>query len=180
MNTRVLVAYASKAGSTGEVAESIAKVISERGAAVDVRPVQKVKGIDGYQAVVVGSAVRMGRVLPEAQRFVNKHKARLAGLPTAYFTVSLTLKEDTPENRAKANAMLDPMRQAREPIQVGLFAGKFDLQTVEPLFRFMLGRVKSADMAPGDYRNWTAIRAWAGELASAVLPGPGPEQSKEP
>jgi menaquinone-dependent protoporphyrinogen oxidase len=167
---RVLVAYASKAGSTAEVAECIGKTIAEAGVAVDVLPVQKVRDIAGYEAVVIGSAARMGRLLPAAVRFARKHARRLAGIPTACFVVCLTMKADTPENRATVTGYAEPLCRVKAPTSLGLFAGKFDVQTLEPLFRFMLGRVKSADMAPGDYRDWNAIRAWAKSVA-AQLPG---------
>jgi len=168
MSMKVLVAYASKAGSTREVAESIGKVLVECGAAVDVHPVQKVKDLAGYQAVVLGSAVRMGRILPEALRFAKKRTKELAEMPTAYFTVSLTMKEDTPENRAKAALALDPLRRIREPIRLRLFAGKLDVNTLGPVWRFMISRIKDSSMGIGDFRNWDAIRAWAEDLATEM------------
>jgi flavodoxin len=63
----MLVAYASKAGSTGEVTEVIGRVLCDEGAAVEVKPIREVDDPSGYGAVVVGGAVRMGRWLPDCQ-----------------------------------------------------------------------------------------------------------------
>lgn len=60
MGTKILVAYASRAGSTSEVAEVIGQELCSAGAQVDIRPINEVKNIESYQAVVVGSAIHAG------------------------------------------------------------------------------------------------------------------------
>jgi menaquinone-dependent protoporphyrinogen oxidase len=70
MNNRILIAYGTRCGSTGGVAEAIGQVLSIGGAAVDVRLVKDVNDLSPYQAVMVGSAIRMGKWLPEAVEFV--------------------------------------------------------------------------------------------------------------
>lgn len=62
MNERILVAYATKAGSTAEVAEVIGQVLRETGATVDVLPARAVEDLTPYRAVIIGSAVRMERI----------------------------------------------------------------------------------------------------------------------
>jgi len=150
MSSRVLVAYASKCGSTGEVAEAIGQVLCDAGMAVDVRRVQDVQDLHPYRAVVIGSAARMGRLLPDAVRFAKKHAQALSGMTTAYFTTGTTMKEDTPENRKMAASFLDPLRQIKEPVGLGLFAGKVDPATLEPLWRLLMSQVKSGAMAAGE------------------------------
>jgi ABC-type uncharacterized transport system involved in gliding motility auxiliary subunit len=81
---KVLVAYASRYGSTAEVAQAIGARLGERDMAVDVKNVEEVKDLAGYSAVVVGSAVRVGRWLPAATKFVQQHKSALSGVPLAY------------------------------------------------------------------------------------------------
>lgn len=158
---KVLVAYATKAGSTGEVAEVIGQVLCEGGAAVDVKPVKEVSDVSGYSGVVVGSAVRMGSWLPEAVKFVETHTAALEKKPVAYFQVSSFLKEDTPEKRQEAATYLGAVRALVEPASVGLFAGKIDYSKLSFFDRAIAKMVGSAE---GDWRDWDAIRAWAGEL----------------
>ena len=66
MNGKILVTYASHAGSMAEIAEAIGKTLSQSGTQVDVLPMQDVKEISSYSAVVVGSAIRKSKWLPEA------------------------------------------------------------------------------------------------------------------
>jgi menaquinone-dependent protoporphyrinogen oxidase len=161
MVNRILVAYATKCGSTAEIATAIGKLLSSAGAEVDVRRVQDVKDVKGYQAVVIGSATRMEKILPEAIDFANRHRRVLQQIPTAYFTVGVTMVEDTAENRAKAAGYLEPLCQIKRPASLGLFAGKVDHARLDPFTRFALSWVKEGPLAGGDFRNWDAINAWA-------------------
>ena len=155
---KILVTYATRAGSTFEVAEQVAEVLRGTGATVDVKPVPAVQEVESYDAVVVGSAIRMGQWLPEAVAFVKAHREPLSHIPTAYFLVSGLLREDTPEMRGKVLAFLDPVRQILEPTSIGLFAGKIDYSKMNGLDRSIAEAVSSSE---GDWRNWEAIRSWA-------------------
>jgi len=165
MGDRILIAYASKCGSTGEVAEAIGKVLCQSGAAVDVKRVQDVKDLQPYRAVVLGSAIRMSKPLPEVVNFAKKHRATLAALPAACFSAGLAMKADSPENREKARQFLTPLLdEVKSPVGVGLFGGKLDYATLSPIFRWMFSQDKSGEMAEGDWRDWDAISAWAKTL----------------
>jgi menaquinone-dependent protoporphyrinogen oxidase len=161
VSKKILVAYASKAGSTAEIAEAIGKTLSAQGAQVDVLPIKKVTSLAGYQGVAIGSTIRIGRWLSEAVDFVSKHKAELSQVPTAYFLGCLTLKDDTAENRKTADAYLDPLRAIVQPVQVGLFAGKMDMSKLSMLDRWIVTAMKSP---VGDFRDWNAINSWAAQL----------------
>ena len=164
---KILVAYATKAGSTAEVAAEIGRVIeSKSGHKVDVRPVGKAKEVSGYDAVIIGSAIRVGKWLPEATKFVEKHRDALSQVPVAYFTVCLTLSEDTEENRRKVAAYLDPVCEVVQPVDVGLFAGVMDYSKLPFILRLMMKKMGSPE---GDFRDWEAIRAWAADLCPALL-----------
>ncbi len=161
MNQRFLVTYASKAGSTGEVAKAIAQVLAGRGAAVDVTPVEAVSNIQDYQAVIIGSAIRMGSWLRAATRFVETHQPDLSRIPTAYFSCGLGLREENEKNRAEALATMDPVRGMVKPVAMGAFAGKMDYSKLSFLDRMI---IKAVGGSEGDFRPWEAIRAWAGSL----------------
>lgn len=158
---KILVAYASKAGSTGEVAVAIGQALCEAGAAVDVKPVKEVNDLSGYGAVVVGSAVRMGQWLAEATKFVQTQQAVLSQVPTAYFLCCGSLQDDTEENRSQASSWLGPVRKIVKPVSEGLFAGKIDYGKLSLLDRSIAQMVGSTE---GDWRDWDAIHAWAGGL----------------
>ena len=161
MKQRILVAYASKAGSTGEVAAAIGQTLAVNGAVVDVYPIEEVPNIQDYQAVIVGSAIRAGRWLAAATRFVETHQSYLSHIPTAYFTCCMGLSEETEENRRKALGYMDPVRRMVTPLAVGAFAGKMDYSKLSFLDQMM---VKAIGVPEGDFRQWEAIRAWAGSL----------------
>jgi menaquinone-dependent protoporphyrinogen oxidase len=164
MSTRILVTYATKAGSTGEVAEYIGDVLRKAGLKVDVYPAKQAKNLSPYSAVVLGTGVRSGHIFSEAVGFVTRHREILPYIPTAYFLVCLTMTEDTSEQRQIASGYLEPLREVAEPISTGLFGGRIDHSKLELPWRLLLRNVKDGPMAGGDWRNWQAIRQWANEL----------------
>jgi menaquinone-dependent protoporphyrinogen oxidase len=159
---RILVAYATRAGSTAEVADAIGKTLAQSGAVVDVKPIKKIQNIEGYQGVVLGSAIRRGAVLPELIDFVKAYKNELLKIPTAYFIVCMILREDTEENRKKANGYLDELRVEVTPVDVALFTGKLDyskLDFIETIIiKYIIGTPE------GDLRDWKQINDWAANL----------------
>ena len=112
MGDRILVTYATWAGSTEGVAQTVAETLREGGASVDLQPMGNVRGLDAYGAVVVGSAARIGKINGDAFKFVKKHREELERIPVAYFVVCLTMKEDTEEHRATVSGYLQPLARA--------------------------------------------------------------------
>ena len=166
---RVLVAYASRCGSTGSVAAAIGDVLCGMGASVDVRLVENVKDLSPYQAVIVGSAIRRGNWLPEATAFVKSNQDTLSRLPMAYFVVCLAMKDDTLENRDKALAYLDPVRKDAPriiPAGVGLFPGVLDFSKLSFVNQSIL---KAKGASEGDYRNLAAEKGWASNMGTALV-----------
>jgi len=161
MNQKVLVAYSSWCGSTAEMATEMARVITEKGETVDLLPVKDVKDLDAYKSVVLGSAIRVGKWNGDAVDFVQRYQAALAQKPTAFFTVCMTLKDDTAENRQTVSAYLDPVRALVKPRKEGFFAGKVDYKKMNFFMGFLMRNMIKAP--EGDYRNWDTVRAWAGE-----------------
>lgn len=85
MGGSILVAYATKSGSTAEVAEVVGEAVRESGATVDVRLAKDVTGVGSYGAVVLGSPVLNGNPHPEAARFLRRHQEVLSTMPVACF-----------------------------------------------------------------------------------------------
>jgi menaquinone-dependent protoporphyrinogen oxidase len=166
MKKRVLISYASRCGSTGGVAEAMGQVLCGMGASADIRLVANVNDLSAYHAVIVGSAIRRGKWLPEAVGFVRDNQDMLCRLPIAYFVVCLTMRDNTAENRSKVMTYLDPVRKEApkiQPVAVGLFPGAVNfgkLSFVDKMF------FQAKGVSEGDYRDWPAVKAWA----SAVGP----------
>jgi menaquinone-dependent protoporphyrinogen oxidase len=168
MNEKILVTYASGTGSTAGVAEEIGKTLADRGAQVDVLPMQQVKDLASYRAVVAGSAIRGAKWLPEALQFVQAHRIELASRPFAAFLVCMTLAMPNGEKyRPHVANMLQPVRSLVKPVSEGLFAGVLDLRKVPTLgdkIKFRLSVIMGV-WTEGDHRDWNAIQAWADELS---------------
>jgi menaquinone-dependent protoporphyrinogen oxidase len=163
-NGRVLVAYASKCGSTGEIAARIADTLCAQDRSVDLSRARDVHSVDQYSHIVIGSAVYMGKVLDESLDFARKYLADLTGKRIALFNVSLTMKENTPENVQKAIGYLDDLREILTPDLVGTFAGRIDLDTLPFLYRQFAQADSEGILAEADYRDWEAIDAWTSNI----------------
>lgn len=157
----MLIAYASRCGSTGEVAQAIARELAAQGQVVDVRLAQDVSDPSGYQAVLVGSAIRFGKWLPEATRLVEKNRLALSQVPTAFFSAHILALDDGEASQRQRHAYLDPVRRIVAPKHEAFFAGKLDLSRLS-FFERTLARIVRAP--EGDLRNWDSIRGWAREI----------------
>ncbi|MCA2001034.1 MAG: flavodoxin domain-containing protein [Chloroflexi bacterium] len=164
MNKKILITYATRAGSTVEIAAVVGEVLSKRGFFADVKPVSENPALDGYHAVVMGSAIRMGSWLPEAANFVRKNQAALNRLPVALFTVHMLNHKDDEASRAARLAYAAPIRDLLPGAKEVFFRGKLDYQTLSFLDRLIAKAVENPENPPGDFRDWDTIRAWAGAL----------------
>ncbi len=161
----ILIAYATRAGSTREVADYLADVVREHGHEAVVKPAAEVRDVRPYSGVIVGSAVRMGNILPEAVNMMKRIRGQLGTIPTAYFAVCLSIKEDLPKEHAKIRQSLAKMSAIHAPISTALFAGKVDFSKLNWFFRMVLSKGEKA-IPEGDWRDWAAIKQWG----ESILP----------
>ncbi|MBI9049928.1 MAG: hypothetical protein JEZ00_10940 [Anaerolineaceae bacterium] len=167
---KVLVAYATMAGSTGEIAGEIGNTLCGSGYMADVQRIEDIRDISGYQAVVIGSAIHTNTWLPAAVDFVKTYRETLSTMPVAYFTNSITLAaQDAPEVRQQVDGFLDVVREEIpevQPVGVEHFAGVLDLSKLPLAIRLIWPLTAGGKTKEGDYRNWDAIKGWAASLAS--------------
>jgi menaquinone-dependent protoporphyrinogen oxidase len=170
---KFLVAYASRCGSTGGVAEAIGQSLCHNGAIVDIRLINDVTDLTAYEAVIVGSAIRSDRWLPEAIAFVEKNRQLLSGIPVAYFLTCLTMSQPSKKTQGKARSYLNPVITATpevKPVDIGLFAGVLDYGKLPFHIRLVMKiKMSSKGVSEGDYRDWEAIRRWSEDLRSKFL-----------
>jgi menaquinone-dependent protoporphyrinogen IX oxidase len=194
---RLLLVYASRHGSTLEVADAVAEELRAGFAAVDVREAKAAPPPAGYDAVVAGAPMIMGWHR-DAEKYVRRHRDQLAGLPFAVFVTAASLTEDgldtvrgvpvakdpwlvrRPKKAGKPSRkeryalpshyvgdVLDACAPAR-PRSVALFAGSLDLTSLNVLEKLFV--LLAVGATPGDGRHFEFVREWAAE-AGATLSG---------
>jgi len=164
MEKKILIAYGTVAGSTKEVAQAIGEEMENAGALVEIKPVEEIKSIEGYDGLVVGSAVRMFHLLGKTRRFLRKHKKAIANLPVAFFVVCLTMGEEKPENIEKAKGYAKPMLEVKDPVNLGLFGGCINHEKLTDFFG------KSMKSVPEqDHRDWNKIRKWGSDTLAKMF-----------
>lgn len=158
MNNKILIAYATRAGSTAEIAAEVGRNLNENGFAVDVSPIKENPKLEGYQAVILGSAIRMGNWLPEAIQYIEANQTRLRSLPAALFTVHMLNTGADEESRANRLAYLDKVRPLVQEAEAVFFQGVMDYSKLSFLDR-MIAKMVGAEEA--DNRDWERIQSWS-------------------
>jgi menaquinone-dependent protoporphyrinogen oxidase len=162
--TRILVAYASTHGSTREVADAVAATLRAEGLDVDVLAAAEATEISGYDAVVLGGALYVGRLHKDARRFLAHHATVLATLPVAVFAIGPRTLDpgEVDTSRAQLGRALAATAVV-VPVAVTIFGGAVDPAKL----RFPMNRMPASDA-----RDWNAIEAWARELAGRFSAAP--------
>jgi menaquinone-dependent protoporphyrinogen oxidase len=174
MAKRILVAYDTVHGSTGEIAEFVGKELRKEGNTVDVRLASDVTDIDGYEAVVAGSPVIRETWNEAALDFIKQYKLALNQLPMAMFFTCLALLGRTIHD-GLAGVMTNYVSPLLvefpdlKPVSIGLFVGVLDYSNYTPegaegIRRFMRERGCPLE-GRNDYRDWQAIGTWAREVS---------------
>lgn len=159
---KVLVATASRHGSTLEIAEVIGGVLRQAGHTVDVTAIDQVTQVDRYDAAVIGSAIYMGNWLPQAREFVERNLAAFHSMPVWYFSSGPVGSSSKPAMDAKH---LDQLTQLLGGQQARIFGGRLDSGEIGLGERLIVRLVKASDR---DSRDWEEIRQWAEGIAAAL------------
>jgi menaquinone-dependent protoporphyrinogen oxidase len=172
MNGRILITYASRSGSTAEIAAAIANTLQHENIPVDILPMKDMKELSCYSAVIIGSPIRKSQWLPEAQRFMQTHRVELSRKRVATFTVCITLAmSNTEQYRRAVRAWIAPVRAEVKPVSEGLFAGRLDFSKLSWSWDTILLRATVAlgIFPKGDRRDWNVVHAWAAGLPQLLL-----------
>lgn len=167
MTQKILVTYASQAGSTAKVADEIGNVLRSDAVAVDVLPMKTVLNLSQYSAVIAGSAIHGQKWLPEAIQFINKHREELNRKPFASFMVCITLSmTNSNQYLAGLKEWMAPVRQVVRPLSEGYFAGGLDFSKLPFSFNVLMMRmvVLMGIWKTGDHIDAGAVRTWANNL----------------
>ena len=168
MSASILVTYATRSGSTQEVAEAIGRTLVEKGFGVDVQRLPIKGALDRYDAVVLGAPLYMFRWHKDALGFIGRFREELAERPVAVF--ALGPFNDTEKEWREVRAQLDKELGKSawfKPVAVQVFGGKFDPATLSFPYTLLPAMKK---ISASDIRDWDAVRRWAEELAGLFGP----------
>jgi menaquinone-dependent protoporphyrinogen oxidase len=162
MTPRVLVAYATRHGSTGEIAQAIGAVLRDDGLVVDVRRAGEVGDLGPYPAVIVGSALYLLRWHLDALEFLHAHDRALTSRDVWLFDSG-----PLDDSAATRPAVLPAPVQALAD-RIGIrghvtFGGRFDPETAG-----VVEHLIAMSGAAGDFRDFDRIRAWARDASTQI------------
>jgi len=193
---KILVTYATMAGSTAEVAQVVGEEIARSGLLVDVLPIGEVSDLASYDGVVVGGPMIMGWHR-SALGFLKKHRSTFHRIPLAVFVLAMSLTqtgetsvdgvavsvdENLPkpplkagtlssrENYARLSNYIRPILRATHPVRpasIGVFGGRMEYGRLK--WWAVLFAMLIIQAPAGERRNWPAIRSWAASLCPIFI-----------
>jgi menaquinone-dependent protoporphyrinogen oxidase len=162
MKSKVLVTFASKYGSTAELASEIAEMLMAAGIRTDLKPVSEVSSLEDYDALVIGSAIYIGQWRKEAVSFINNRKEELANKKVWVFSTGPTGEGD-PVELLKGWKYPEKVTGAIEkikPVDIKVFHGSLNKAKLNKLEQMAVKMVKAPE---GDFRDWEKVEEWASE-----------------
>ena len=156
MTPTILIAYATKHGSTREVAATVADELAVQGFETEFLPAGEVEDLSRYEGVVLGSALYMGRLHRDARRFLKRHESTLSTLPIAVFAMGPQemVRSQVRSSRQQLDRALAKTPKVR-PVDTAIFGGVVDPSELHFPFN---------KMAQSDARDWDEIGQWAHEV----------------
>ena len=166
MTTKILIGYATRYGSTQEVADIIASTLREAGFEVDVKLVQDIKSLTDCKAIILGAPLFMFHWHKDVLRFLSKHQKILLDTQVAIFSLGPTHdpydEQEWRDSWAQLNKELANYSWLK-PVEIEMFGGKYDPDLLKFPLKMMAGKTPASDI-----RDWDVIRAWADKLAGKL------------
>lgn len=161
----VLVTAASRHGATAEIARALAAGLARHGEDAVAIPIEQVEDLEGYDAVVLGSAIYMGRWMKPARQFVDDHAAELSQRPVWLFSSGPL---------GPAGHLIPPSEPADVPVVLRLtrarghrmFGGRLEMRHLRFDERALIRTIHAPEE---DRRDWAAVDRFAAELAEDLL-----------
>lgn len=171
MSASILVAYATRYGSTQEVAESIAATLRDAGLTVEFAPMREVKTLEKFDAVVLGAPIYIGKWHQEAHQFLSRHQAALTQRPVAIFALGPLERDEVQLESSNEQFDQDLLKYLwLKPVAKAMFVGKYDPAKLTFPHNLLTALPASPlkQVPASDHRDWDNIRAWASELPAKI------------
>jgi len=175
--TKILIAYGTTEGQTARIADHLSALIRSRGLQADALNLKLSQGVsvDGYDGVLVGGSIHMGKHQEDVVEFVRKNRANMERLPSAFFSVSLAANGDLPNAEAYVENFVQ--ETGWRPSKVGLFSGALLYRQYGFLKRYMMKRIvrdkpgMSTDTSRDYvYTDWDQVRRFAEDFVERLVP----------
>jgi menaquinone-dependent protoporphyrinogen oxidase len=175
--SKIILPYGTAEGQTAAIAEYIVDVLAAHGHQATAVDIKKAKAdvLDGWDAVIVGASIHMGRHADYVCDFVRKHRATLERLPSAFFSVSLAAHGD----RETAETYIEQFEQETgwRPADVGVFGGALLYTQYGFLKRHLMKKIahdKSGDLGQDlshdyIYTEWDGVRRFVEDFLATRL-----------
>jgi menaquinone-dependent protoporphyrinogen IX oxidase len=150
--SKTMIVYGTRYGATAEVAQEIAGLFEKQfGLSVQVIDLsrQKITDISGYDNIVIGSGIKMGRWVGKAKKFL---KMNFEGKKLAVFVCSGRAGEPDSYAYALENYIKKVLSKYLkvQPVAYEAFGGRKPLK----------------DSTFHDNRDWGKIRSWAKKVGT--------------
>jgi menaquinone-dependent protoporphyrinogen oxidase len=166
MESKVLVAFATRFGSTVETAEFISDVLRKEGLDIDLAPMAEVESLEPYRAVVMLAALYIGRLHQDVRAFLTKHHRALEQRPVALFVPGPVDREKKSWEGARAQLKKKLAHYPwLHPIACHVIGGMWDPATMSYPWKLVLKKVPASDV-----RDWNSIGALARKVAEMLQP----------
>ena len=174
--TKLLLAYHSFDGQTTKIAERLADGLRARGVDVDLREVAQAPTPEGYDAVVVGDSIRLGRHSRAVIRWLRAQRSQLERLPLIVFQVSMTAAQDDEEHRKIVDGFSQELvrRSGVEPVRVENVAGALRYSqygwVTRRVMRSIARREGNATDTTRDheYTDWDAVDRFVDSIVATI------------
>ena len=186
---RILIAFGSTDGQTARIAEYLAQVIRGQGCEADPVDVRRSDALrpEGYDGVIVGASVHMGKHQRWVRNYIRENRAALERLPSAFFSVSLAAEDDREAGRQEVARYLGEFARDTgwRPRKVAVFAGALLYTRYGFFTRWIMRKIARSKGSPDldtsrdyVYTDWVSVKRFAREFLATVAPKEAPELSR--
>ncbi len=180
--TRILVLYGTTEGQTEKIARRLAETMRKEGCQVEVidsRRLPAAFSLSSYDAALIGASMHAGGFQRAVRDFVRQHRTELQGIPTGFFSVSLTEAYPPgthPEERAELQRYISRFFEETgwQPQHSARFAGALAYSRYGFFKRQAMKSIARRTGTPTDtsrdyeYTDWQAVARFGKAFASLL------------
>ena len=172
---RVLIPYGTTEGLTAKISEFVADVIrghDHKATVVDIKG-SRVPKLEGYDAVIVGASIHMGKHEDYVLDFVRENRDALERLPSAFFSVSMAAHDDIEEAEGYIEEFV--RESGWRPARVGLFGGALLYTQYGFIKRHLMKKIARDKGNPDTsrdyvYTEWDGVKYFVEEFLETLVP----------